>query len=126
MSDVESDLRARVLAFVGELRAIVRRDAMHTVQALLEHDGVEPRPARALPTAPRAPAPGEKRAPQLLQQITDALHVYIKSNAGQNVEQISKALATSSRDLTLPLRKLLAASKITSKGQKRATRYFPR
>ena len=51
---------------------------------------------------------------------------HIKSNPGQGVEQIAKALGTSTKELTLPIRKLLGDKKITSKGQKRATRYFPK
>lgn len=93
-------------------------------------------PAAAAPAAPAAPAAkpvatpkrkaGEKRTPAQLNAITDQVFNYIKSNGGQGVEQIAKALATSTKELTLPIRKLLAEKKIGSKGQKRATRYFPR
>jgi hypothetical protein len=90
--------------------------------------------------APAAPAPkstaaaaaaaakrksGEKRTPQQLAQITEQTYLHIKSNGNQGVEQIAKALGTSTKELTLPIRKLLADKKIGSKGQKRATRYFP-
>ena len=64
--------------------------------------------------------------PQQLAQITEQVYNYIKSNPGQGVEQIAKALATSTKELTLPIRKLLTDKKISSKGQKRATRYSPR
>jgi hypothetical protein len=69
---------------------------------------------------------GEKRTPQQLAQITEQLYNFIKSNGGQGVEQIAKALATPTKELTLPIRKLIRDKKISSKGQKRATRYFPR
>ena len=69
---------------------------------------------------------GEKRSPVLLAQVTDQVGNHIKSNPGQGVEQIAKALSTTTKELTLPIRKLLADKKITSKGQKRATRYFPK
>jgi DNA-binding NtrC family response regulator len=69
---------------------------------------------------------GEKRSPALLAQVTEQVFNHVKSNAGQGVEQIAKALGTSTKELTLPIRKLLADKKITSKGQKRATRYFPK
>jgi len=68
---------------------------------------------------------GEKRTPQALAQIVEQTYNYIKANGGQGVEQIAKALATSTKELTLPIRKLLAEKKISSKGLKRATRYFP-
>ena len=69
---------------------------------------------------------GEKRTPQQLAQITEQVFNYIKANAGQGVEQIAKALQTTTKELTLPIRKLLSDKKISSKGQKRATRYSTR
>ena len=160
MSDVARDFRTVVEAFVGDLRTLIRRQALEAIaEATLQGEGVTPAPAprrgrpaakpvtrRESPKAPaaaavapvkstRAPKPlaapakraaGEKRTPRLLEQLTSGLHDYIKSNAGQNVEQISRALGTPTRELALPLRKLLAGKRISSKGQKRATRYFPR
>lgn len=85
------------------------------------------RPAKAAP-APAASKrkAGEKRSPALLAQVTEQVFNHIKSNPNQGVEQIAKALGTSTKELTLPIRKLLADKKITSKGQKRATRYSPK
>jgi hypothetical protein len=151
MSDVENDLRSRVDGFVNELSALIRRQALQAVAEVLEKgERVEHAPLRkpgrppkvadgvdahkAARTKGRAtkpvPAPkrkaGEKRTPQQLAQMTEQVYNYIKSNGGQGIEQIAKALATSTKELTLPIRKLLADKKIGSKGQKRATRYFPR
>ena len=89
------------------------------------------RPAKAAGTSASAAAAakrraGEKRSPVLLAQVTDQVGNHIKSNPGQGVEQIAKALSTTTKELTLPIRKLLGDKKITSKGQKRATRYFPK
>ncbi len=165
MSDNDNDLRTRVDAFVNELSALIRRQALEAVEEVLKK-GAEPVAAPAAPVAPLAPrkrgrptkaavaarakaqarpaptpapapapaqrpvaAPkrkaGEKRTPQQLAQITEQTYNYIKSNGNQGVEQIAKALGTSTKELTLPIRKLLADKKIGSKGQKRATRYFP-
>jgi hypothetical protein len=41
------------------------------------------------------------------------------------MEVITKALGTPTRDLNLPIKKLLAAKKIRAEGHKRATEYFP-
>jgi DNA-binding NtrC family response regulator len=88
------------------------------------------RPAKSASAAAASAAAkrraGEKRSPALLAQVTEQVFNHVKSNAGQGVEQIAKALGTSTKELTLPIRKLLADKKITSKGQKRATRYFPK
>ena len=87
------------------------------------------RPAKASAASSAAAAKrraGEKRSPVLLAQVTDQVGNHIKANPGQGVEQIAKALSTTTKELTLPIRKLLGDKKITSKGQKRATRYFPK
>ena len=152
MSDVENELRSRVDVFVNELSALIRRQALEAVgevlkkgepaaqprrpgrppKAVAETPEEAPRPVgrpRGRPAKASAPAKrraGEKRTPQELNQITEQIFGYIKANAGQGVEQMAKALATSTKELTLPIRKLLSEKKISSKGQKRATRYFPR
>ena len=149
MSDVEKELRSCVDSFVDELTAIIRRQALEAVEAVIRGDEVAAparrpgRPAKVVAApAPAAPVvrgrgrpakaaaaarrPGEKRTPAQLIQLTDQVHEYIRANAGQGVEQMAKALALATKELTLPIRKLLGDKKITSKGQKRATRYFPR
>jgi DNA-binding NtrC family response regulator len=152
MSDSETEIKTRVDAFVNELSDLVRQAALEAVAAALKKGEVPTpvrkagRPAKAAApveiqeekkvstrTRSRAAAPkgakrraGEKRSPQILAQVTEQVFNHIKANAGQGVEQIAKALGTTTKELTLPIRKLLAEKKITSKGQKRATRYFPR
>ncbi len=156
MSDVENELKTRVDAFVNELSVLVRQAALKAVTEALQKGEVPAAPpARKAGRPAKAPAPveaqeekkgsarsrgrpaaaapkaakrraGEKRSPQILAQVTEQVFNHIKSNAGQGVEQIAKALGTTTKELTLPIRKLLADKKITSKGQKRATRYFPR
>jgi hypothetical protein len=82
------------------------------------------RPTKAM-ASPKRKA-GEKRTPAELGQIVEQLLHYIRSNPNQGVEQIAKSLGTSTKELTLPIRKLLGDKRISSKGQKRATRYSPR
>jgi hypothetical protein len=54
------------------------------------------------------------------------VHAHIKAQPGHGVGPITAALGTSTRDLSLVPRKLLDEKKVTSKGKKRGTRYFPR
>ncbi len=155
MSDIEHELRSRVDHFVSELSALIRRQALQAVEEVLKkgdggaaqprkagrpakaapegeakqakaRGGAKAKPAAAAAAAAAKRRAGEKRTPQQLAAITEQVFNYIKSNGGQGVEQIAKALGTSTKELTLPIRKLLADKKIGSKGQKRATRYFPR
>ena len=41
------------------------------------------------------------------------------------MEAIGKALGTPTKELNLPVKKLLSAKRIRTKGEKRATEYFP-
>ncbi len=70
-------------------------------------------------------AAGEKRPPGELAKLVEKLGDYIKGHPGQRMEQIGKALGTPTKDLTLPVKKLLSAKKIRTQGEKRATEYFP-
>jgi hypothetical protein len=81
------------------------------------------RPAKAPIAAPKA---GQQRAPELLAQLMERVHRHIKANPGQGVGLIAVALGTSTKELSLLLRKLLDEKKVTSKGKKRGTRYFPK
>jgi hypothetical protein len=74
---------------------------------------------------PAAAKKGGKRSPQAIAKTTDALAAYIAKNPGQRIEEIAKALETATKDLSLPTKKLIAAKKISSKGKRRATTYFP-
>jgi len=137
MSKIEHELRSIVDAFVKDLSELVRRQGVEAVGALLDqHAGNTAAPARrARAVAPLGrPAahataerrPGEKRTPQELSALVERLFDYIQSNPGQGVEQIGRGLATPTKDLTLPLRKLMNGKRVTTKGHKRATHYFPR
>jgi hypothetical protein len=83
-----------------------------------------PAPAAKKGAAPRR-ASGEKRPPAELARLTEKLGEYIKAHPGLRMEAIGKALGAPTRELNLPVKKLLAAKRIRSQGHKRATEYFP-
>jgi outer membrane biosynthesis protein TonB len=86
-----------------------------------------PAPVAAKKAAPAraSRSKGEKRSPELIAKTTDALLAYVKSHAGQRIEQIAQGLKVTTKDLALPAKKLLAERRLKTKGQKRATQYFP-
>jgi hypothetical protein len=68
---------------------------------------------------------GAKR-PQLEIEKTKArVQDFIKSHPGLRIEQINKELGTQTRDLALPLRKLISDGAVRTEGEKRSTQYFP-
>ena len=84
-------------------------------------------PAAKAAVSKKAPkrVAGEKRPPAELAKLVDKLHDFIKAHPGQRMEAIGKALGTPTKDLNLPVKKLIAAKRLRVKGQKRATEYFP-
>ena len=50
----------------------------------------------------------------------------MKSNPGQRIEQIADGMGTSTKELNLPAKKLIAGKQLKTKGQNRATQYFSR
>lgn len=131
---VSDQIRSRVEEFVDELSSLIRQSAMDTVAQVLGGVGESRRGRRgasagrgsAVEARGRARAKGAKRSQDELERLTARLLTYVKANAGQRIEQIAKGMAVSTRELNLPAKKLLADKSIRTKGQKRATQYFPR
>jgi hypothetical protein len=137
---VSEQIRSRVEEFVDELSSLIRQSAMDTVSKVLGGGEVESRRGRRgagagasasagrpqMEARGRARAKGAKRSQDELERLTGRLLTYVKANAGQRIEQIAKGMAVSTRELNLPAKKLLANKSIRTKGQKRATQYFPR
>ena len=48
----------------------------------------------------------------------------VSENPGQRIEQVGTALGVATKELTLPVRKLVSEKKLSTKCQKRATTYF--
>lgn len=130
---VSDQIRSRVEEFVDELSSLIRQSAMDTVTKVLGGDGDGRRGGRRGATRPiaaegrgRARPKGAKRSQDELERLTGRLLAYVKGNAGQRIEQIAKGMGVSTRELNLPAKKLLGNKSIRTKGQKRATQYFPK
>lgn len=126
MSNIDKLIREKIQSFVEELAGLVRQAA---VQSVTEAFGAPaPSTARRGPGRPPRGAQrgrGEKRSPQALQTMTDDLLAAIKAKPGLRMEQIAASLGTSTKELALPAKRLSADKKIRTKGQRRATKYFP-
>jgi hypothetical protein len=128
-NDVEAEIRARLEQFATRLTALIQQSAMSSVEDAFGGST----PARrgrggrsAAVVAPRAPRgrKGQKRDPALLEALTEKLGSFIAKNPGQRIEQIGQSLGVATKDLALPVKKLILAKRVSTKGQKRATTYF--
>jgi hypothetical protein len=131
---VNDRIRNRVEAFAEELSALIRDSAMETVRDALG-GGAAPRRAGRAGRAAASVAPvrgggrrekGQKRDPLEIERLTGRLLDYVKGNAGQRIEQIAAGMGTVTKELNLPVKKLIAQKSLKTKGQKRATQYFAR
>ena len=55
--------------------------------------------------------------------MAEKLVEFIRSSPGSSIEEIGKGIAIPTKELALPVKKLLAEGRLKKKGQKRATRY---
>jgi hypothetical protein len=127
MSDPNQLIRDRIEEFVNQLSQLVRQTALESVQDALGEGGGRRRGRAARAALGRgARRKGEKRSSDQIAETRKAVVSYVKKNPGQGVEAIAKGLGTATKELTLPIRKLVAEKQLKTKGQKRATKYFAR
>lgn len=69
-------------------------------------------------------ASSQKRTPGQMQALSERFTKFVRSNPGLRIEQINRQLGTTTRDLALPIRKLLAERVIEAQGKGRSTKYF--
>jgi hypothetical protein len=136
-NSLDDRIRARVEQFAAELAELIRESAMETVSAALT--GARPSAGRGGRRAAAAVVvrgggrgraasreKGAKRPPDEIERLTGKLLDYVKGNPGQRIEQIADGMSTSTKELNLPAKKLIAGKQLRTKGQKRATQYFAR
>jgi hypothetical protein len=124
MSDFQIQMNRTVASFVAQVTELARRAAIDTLEAALNGREARPRTTTASAGPGRGRGRGAKRSPDELDTLAERFRVFVKENPGLRVEQINKQLGTTTRDLALPIRKLLAEGAIHVKGQKRSTTYF--
>lgn len=123
MSDIQQAINERIDAFVAEITELAKQAALETLAGGLS--GGSRRGGDKVLSAPRARRKSGKRSPEEIAETADQLLTYIKENPGQRMEAIAKALDSTTKDLTLPIKKLLLQGHVRVEGQKRATSYYP-
>jgi hypothetical protein len=125
MSDFQNQMNRVVAGFVAQITELARRAAIDTLEAALSGSEAR-RGASAAPVAAagRVRGRGAKRSPDELDKLAERFQAFVKENPGLRIEQINKQLGTTTKDLALPIRKLLAEGAIHAKGQKRSTTYY--
>src|SRR5215475_9090557 len=132
MSDFQNEMNRTVQSFVAHITQLAHRAAIDTLEsAFTGRSGrSNGRPVAVALTAVagtrgRARGRGAKRSPEDLEALSEKFASFVKTHPGLRIEQINKELGTTTKDLALPIRKLIAEGQITAKGKKRSTTYFP-
>jgi hypothetical protein len=120
MSDFQTEMNRVVQGFVAQITDLARRAAIDTLESALK--GGKGRTGAL--TLGRGRGKGVKRTSDELEGLSDKFLDFVDKHPGLRIEQINKQLGTTTKDLQLPIRKMLADGHLKAKGQKRSTTYF--
>ena len=133
MSDFQNEMNRAVQGFVAQITELARRAAIDTLESAF--GGRAPRAGAPVAVAAITAASfgrvgrprggrGAKRTSADLEALSERFASFVKANPGLRIEQINKQLGTTTKDLALPIRKLISEDMVSAKGQKRSTTYF--
>jgi len=127
MSNIDDAIREAVELFVVQLKDLMQRAALESVQAAL-NGGTPAARRRTKAASSSAPSLGydtsSKRSPAEIAALNKKLHAYIAKHPGLRIEKIGAGLGVPTKALVLPVKRLIGDKKLSRKGQKRATVYF--
>src|SRR3954470_19251821 len=121
MANLQSDIQRLVDGFVAQLTELARKAAVEGLEQALSRSGSR---GGAVARLGRGRGRGAKRTSNELEKMQDDFLSFVGKNPGLRIEQINKQLGTTTKDLALPIRKLISEGVISAKGQKRSTTYF--
>jgi hypothetical protein len=131
MSDFQNEMNRVVQGFVAQITELARRAAIDTLESAFGGRAARGgAPVAALASSlgrvgrPRG-GRGAKRSSADLEALSERFASFVAANPGLRIEQINKQLGTTTKDLALPIRKLISEGMVKAKGQKRSTTYFP-
>ncbi len=121
-----------VRALIGELASRIEEVIKQELREAIDHVGLgvergSRRPVsaanghRVLKSASRTK--GAKRDHAELDTLAQRFTDFVARNPGLRIEQINKQLGTTTKDLALPIRRLVIQGTIKAHGQKRSTTY---
>ena len=122
MSDFQSEMNRVVAGFVAQITELARAAARDMIDQALGSGGGKISLGGL--GRGRGRGRGAKRTSDELDKMADSFHAFVAKHPGLRIEQINKQLGTTTKDLALPIRKLIADGALKTKGEKRSTMYF--
>ncbi|MFN0244572.1 MAG: hypothetical protein ACKVWV_16920 [Planctomycetota bacterium] len=132
-NSVQASISTLLESFAEQVEALVRQSAFDQVSSALAGLGGAPSATRGgglrrkagRPAGSKNKVRGGKRTSEGLDEMSARLLAHVKSNPGQRGEQIAKAMRSDAKTIRLPMKKLIAAKKVKTKGQRRGMTYAP-
>jgi hypothetical protein len=121
MSDFQTEMNRVVSDFVNQITELARAAARDMIDEALGKSG---KSLGGLGRGRGRGSRGGKRTGKELEEMADRFHSFVSKHPGLRIEQINKQLGTTTKDLALPIRKLVADGALKTKGAKRSTMYF--
>jgi hypothetical protein len=125
MSDFQTEMNRVVAGFVAQITDLARAAARDMIDEALGRGGKISIGGLGRGGSGRGRGRGAKRTSDELDRLAEQFHAFVTKHPGLRIEQINKQLNTTTKDLALPIRKLLSEGALKTKGAKRSTTYFP-
>jgi hypothetical protein len=130
MSNFQTEIQNLVQDFVNQITDAWKRAVSDALTGVGGGGGSGGRVRKAgagrasTPSSSASRRKGEKRTAEELDGLAEQFLAYVQGNPGLRIEQINKQLGTTTKDLQLPIRKMIADGAVKAKGEKRSTQYF--
>jgi hypothetical protein len=125
MPDFQSEMNRVVAGFVAQITELARAAARDMIDEALGSSTKISIGGFGRGGGGRGRGRGAKRTGDELERLADQFHSFVAKHPGLRIEQINKQLGTTTKDLALPIRKLISDGALKTKGTKRSTTYFP-
>jgi hypothetical protein len=131
-STLDSEIRSRIETFLEEISTLLKQAALDSVRAALGDDatparrgpGRPPKTATGTRAVGRPKGGGGKRSSEQVDEMAERVLAHVKANPGDSLEAISRGIGIATKELKLPVIKLLSQRQLKKTGQKRGTKYF--
>jgi hypothetical protein len=125
MNELDRLIRARLEAFVAELTELVKQSVLDAVSDAVGGKARSPEPARASEARDKnSDGRGQKRSAAELERLASSIAGFVAKHPGSSAIEIAGALDVTTKELVLPVKKLLSDGLLVRKGRKRGTKYY--
>lgn len=114
-----------IQAALDNLVETVRTSLMAEFLELLRN-GKPPSPKFGRKRGAAVSPAGGRRSAEGVEQVGQQIVSFLKKNPDSRAEQIAEGIGSSTKELALPIKKLLAGKQLVKKGQRRGTTYRAR